>query len=322
MPPSSPPRVVAVTGAAGYLGGQMVARLAAQDSVQSVVATDIRPPAGQHPKVHFLQQDITMPLEHAFQEHGVEAVVHLAFVLRQGRDHQANHRVNVEGAASVLRACEAAGVHRIVLMSSSTVYGADPRNPIALDENAPYRPPRGFHYAWDKRESEQLFEHYAVSHAEATVSILRGCVVMGPSASNFITSALFRPVLIGIRGYDPPLQFVHEEDVTELLWRFVAEAYPGVYNVAGPGTVRWSELARLADRLLLWLPPAIAYPLTQLTWWLRLQSDSPAVGLDWIRYPWVVSTERLERETGYQFQYTGEEALRSFLASRSASHVP
>jgi UDP-glucose 4-epimerase len=312
------PSVVAVTGAAGYIGRKLVARLAAQESIQRIVATDIRPLAASGPKVVFLQQDITEPLEQAFRENGVQAVVHLAFVLRQGRDRRAIHRTNVEGAASVLRACHAAGVRRMVVLSSSTVYGAHPGNPVPMTEDAPVRPPPGFHYACDKAESERVFQHYASTHGDTELSILRGCVVMGPSASNFITAAMFKPVLVGVRRYDPPLQFVHEADVVDLLWRFVAEAHPGVYNVAGTGTVRWSELARLAGRRFIWLPAAAAYALTQVTWWLRLQNDSPAVGLDWIRYPWVVSTERLERETSFRFQHTSEEALRGYLDARRA----
>ena len=316
MAASAPPAVVAVTGAAGYVGRRLIAHLAEEPSVSRIVATDIRPPAQSHPKVTFLQQDITATLGPAFQEHGVQAVVHLAFVLRQMRDRRVSQRVNLEGAASVLQACESAGVRRIVVLSSSTVYGAHPDNPVPLDENAPCRPPRAFNYAWDKAASERLFQEYAATHTGTELSLLRSCVVMGPSASNFVTSALFRPLLVGVHGCDPALQFLHEDDLVDLLWRFLAEPHPGVFNVAGPGAVRWSQLARMAGRPLAWLPAAIAYPLTQLAWWLRLQNDSPGVGLDWVRYPWLVSTARLEGELGYRFKYTSEQALRSYLEHR------
>lgn len=310
------PGVVAVTGAAGYIGGRLLAHLAAQPSVRRIVATDVRPATGSYPKVIFLQQDITTPLGRAFKQEGVEAVVHLAFVLRQMRDRRTSRRVNLEGTANLLQACETARVRRLVVLSSSTVYGAHPDNPMPLTEAAPCRPPRAFHYAWDKAASERLLQDYAAAHPGTELSILRSCVVMGPSASNFITSALFKPLLVGVRGYDPPLQFVHEADLLELLWRFVAEPHPGVFNVAGPGAVRWSELARMANRRLVRLPASLVYPLTQLAWWLRLQNDSPAVGLDWVRHPWVVSTERLEQELGYRFGHTSEQALRSYLEDR------
>ena len=316
MVPIESPRVVAVTGAAGYIGQRLLAHLSAEPTVQHIVATDLRPLAETPPKVTFIQQDITQPLTDLFRDHGVEAVTHLAFVLRQGRRRQEAHRTNVEGTACLLQACHAVGVRRIVTLSSSTVYGPHPDNPALLTEEAPCRPPYAFQYAWDKAASERLIQEYAHEHRDTEVSILRACVVLGPQARNFITSALFKPVLIGVRGYDPPLQLIHEEDMVDLLWRFVAEPHPGVYNVAAPGTVRWSELARMARRPLLWLPAAIAYPLTNLTWWLHLQNDSPAAGLGFIRYPWAVSTERLERETKHQFSHTAEEALESFLSAQ------
>lgn len=89
-----------------------------------------------------------------------------------------------------------------------------------------------------------------------------------------------------------------------------------MFNVAGRGEVPYSRMVRLARRPLLRLPAPLAYGLTELTWRFRLQSDSPSVGLDFIRYPWVASTERVQRETGFRFQYTSEEALRSFLETR------
>ena len=314
MVSSEAPGVVAVTGAAGYIGRRLLARLSAEPSVQRVLATDRLPLQETYSKVSFVQQDITQPLAEVFRDHGVEAVVHLAFVLRQGRNREEVHRTNVEGADALLQACHAAGVRRVVDLSSSTVYGPHADNSVPLSEEAPCRPPYGFQYAWDKAATDRLFQEHASRHPDREVSILRACVVLGPQARNFITTALFKPLLIGVRGHDPPLQLVHEEDVVELLWRFVSESHPGVFNVAAPGTVRWSELARMARRPLVWLPAAVAYPLTDLTWRLRLQSDAPSAGLEFIRHPWVVSTARLERETGFRFRHTTQETLESFLA--------
>ena len=310
------PQVVAVTGAAGYLGRRLVARLQEEPTVQKVLGIDLRPMEEPLPKLYFTRHDVTQPLDGLFREHGVEAVVHLAFVLRQGRNREAVHRINVGGTENVLHACRAARVRRIVYFSSTTVYGSHPDNPIPLTEESPTRPPYAFQYAWDKAETEKLLARYAQEVPDARLTVLRGCVVMGPTASNFITRAFFKPILVGIRGADPPLQFLHEADLTDLLVWFLQEGRPGLFNVAGPGEVRYSQMVRMARRPLVWLPAFVAYPLTELTWRLRLQNDSPAVGLDFIRYSWVASTEKLRRETGFAFKHTSEEALRSYLEAR------
>lgn len=311
------PRVVAVTGAAGYIGAMLVRHLAEQPEVERIVAVDRQPLAFDHPKVIALQQDILEPLDQAFVEHRVEALVHLAFVIRQQRKRELSHYANIDGTDSVLRAAAAAQVRRLVYLSSATVYGALPDNPKPLTEASRARPSPNFHYAWDKREAERAFEGYAKDHPEAEVSVLRASIVMGTGAENPITQALSRPMLVGVRGDDPSMQFTHDEDLVALLWRFVSEAHAGVYNVAGPGIVRWSELGRMARKRIVWLPAWLAYGITDLSWALRIQSDAPSAGLDYVRWPWVVSTEKIERELGLEFKHTSEQALRAWLGLKT-----
>lgn len=313
---SAPPRVVAVTGAAGYIGGRLVERLLAE-GVERVLGVDVRPANIQHERYTHLTQDICAPLDVAFRQHGVEAVVHLAFVLRQTRRRAEGRRVNVDGGNNVLWAAHAAGVRRMVLMSSATLYGPSSEHAEPLNENSPVRPPKGFAYAEDKAETERAFRRYADTRGdEVDVSVLRGCVVMGPNAANFITAALDKPVLVRVGREDPGLQFVHEDDVVELLWRFVGAPHPGVFNVGAPGTVGWREVVAAAGKRLISLPAWVIYPLTQLAWWAHLQSDAPAVGLDFIRWPWVVSAAKLEAELGFTYAHDSRAALESYLATQ------
>jgi UDP-glucose 4-epimerase len=241
----------------------------------------------------------------------------LAFVLRQLRSKKESVRVNVAGASNVLWACEAAGVKRIVLLSSSTVYGAHADNPDEMTEEAPVNPPKGFNYAVEKSIVETYFRRHLEQHEGLELSILRSCVVMGPNANNFITDALNKPLLIGVGNTDPPMQFLHEEDLVNVLWRFVSEAHSGIYNVAGLGTVRWSELAKMAHKRFRRFSPKVAYGLTNLTWAMHIQNDAPGVGLDFIRWPWVVSTDKLEQELGFPLKHSSRQALESRFAAPS-----
>ncbi len=311
-------RAVAVTGASGYLGALLVRKLLAEPGIERVVGVDIRPAAvrGERHK-HFLQ-DVRAPLDEAFA--GADAVAHLAFLMRQPRDRAEGRSVNVGGAENAARACAAAGVRRAVLMSSATVYGAWPDNPPLLTEDAPLRPPPGFAYAEDKAEAEAVFRALGASRPDVCVSILRGCVVMGPNADNFITSALNKPALIAVRGADPPMQFVHEDDLVALLVRFLMEDHPGAYNVAAPGSVRWREAAALAGKRIVPMPAPLARGLTELTWRMRLQSDAPAAGLSFIRWPWMASAERVAAETTHRFAYTSREALLAYLGRDGGGH--
>jgi UDP-glucose 4-epimerase len=300
---------VAVTGAAGSIGSRLVASLAASDDVGAVVALDARPIDLVHTKVHSYQRDILQPIDDLLKDHGIASVVHLAFQLKPGRNREAARRINVGGTARVLQSCQFADVDHIVYLSSSTVYGAHPANDAPFTEDSPVWPVRGFQYAEDKASTELLLQAYASDYPDTKVTMLRGCVVMGPNSDNFITKAFSKPLLVRIRGTDPQMQFIHEDDLRDVLELCLKERFSGVYNVAGGGTVPYSHIAAVAGRRAFPVPAAILYPLTQFSWGLRLQSDSPACGLDMIRWPWVADIGKLQRKTGFSPKYTSQEAL-------------
>ncbi|MDW8120140.1 MAG: NAD-dependent epimerase/dehydratase family protein [Chloroflexota bacterium] len=312
-----PPSRIAVTGAAGYIGRHLVAALAQQAWVETILAVDVRPVPLMPPKVVPLQHDVAHALpwvfEGALRSFGIQAIVPLAFQLRPGRNRQAVRQVNVGGLESTLKACAAAGVHQVLYLSSSTVYGAHPDNPIPLTEDAPLRPNAGFQYAEDKVEAEKLLVRWGQENPHTTVTILRGCPVMGPGADNFVARALSKPLLPACVGHDPPLQFLHMDDQVSILLRMLKEPVSGTFNLAGEGTLLWSALARLAGRPLIRLPCLALEALTEGSWRLRLQRDSSAVGLAFIRWPFVVSTHRLTQATGWKPRYTVQQAVEAFL---------
>ena len=316
-------RRVAVTGAAGYIGSHLIQRLEREDVIERVLAIDIRPLSRKHTsKVMFRQRDVTAPMAETLAENDIQAVVHLAFVLDPGRNRAAIQRVNVGGTANVLDACAQAGVQHLLYLSSTTVYGAHPDNPPLLTEESPVRPVKGFQYGEDKARCETLLDQFTQQHSGFTATVLRAPPVMGPNTDNFIAQAFSKPFLVGVKGYDPPMQFLHEEDLTEVMCLSLrGEIGPGVYNVAGDGAIRWSEVDGIFGRKVINLPAPLLYGLTGVTWSLRLQSDSPACGLNFIRYRWTASAEKIKRELGVELRYSSKEAWEAFVR-RQEEPVP
>ena len=309
------PRVAAVTGAAGYIGCRLLHELEQDEELGTVLAIDNRPLPVPFHNVTSERLDVTQPLEDPLRAHKTNTVVHLAYILRPGhRRHDAEkvRQANLQAVRSVLDASLAARVSNFIYLSSHTIYGAHKDNPIPLTEEAPLRPSDGFQYSHDKALCEGIVQEFAAANPEVAVTVLRSSVVMGPGADNFVTQAFFKPLLLGVMGHDPPLQFVHEDDLAKLIHILITKPCPGTFNVAGEGVVHYSRVARLLKRRLLFLPPLMAYSVTQMAWDLGIQKDSPAAGLDFIRYPIVVSTDKLKRETGFRFFYTSEDALTSY----------
>lgn len=316
------PKGVAVTGASGYIGARLLRELdPSVEGPSKVVAFDNQPIAGPVQNVVTCQQDVTRPIDGLLRSHRVTTLVHLAFVIRRGRDRREVERIrelNLSALRTVLDSCAQAEVRHVIYLSSHTVYGAHADNLVPLTELAPLRPLADFPYGYDKFLSEQILQEFAAKHSEVKVTILRCCVVLGPTADNQVTRAFFRPWLLAVMGYNPPLQFLHEDDLARLLVCVIRQEVPGVFNAAGEGVVFYREVAEIAGSKLVTLPPALAYPLTQLTWVLGVQRDATASGLHLVRYPMLLSTGQLKKATGYRFQYTSREALAAYANSRPA----
>ena len=310
---SSPGLRIAITGAAGYIGTRLLERLERESQVERVLAMDVRPlPRPYSSKVVFRRNDVTKPLDGVLKADEVDVLVHLAFILEPGHDRDAVRNVNVFGMSNILEAAERARVSHILYFGSTTVYGAHADNPPELIERSPLRPVHGFQYGEDKVASESRLVEYDRGHSDVALTILRGCPVLGPNADNFIARAYSKPFLLGIAGHDPPLQFIHEDDITDVITRCVLERIPGLYNVAGDGVLAWETVCQILGRRLVRLPANLVYGLTHASWALRLQSDASGSGLEFVRYPWIVSTEKIQRELGVRFRYSSEEAVASF----------
>lgn len=313
------PLRVAITGASGYLGGRLIERLETSDAVEYILATDIRTPnASYGERTDFVMLDVTEPFPRLLAQHDISSVVHLAYVLKPGHRRSQARKVNVLGTDHLVDACRNSDVDHVLYLSSTSVYGAHPDNPEFLTEEDPVRPIPGFQYSEDKAAAEARLIKFAEVGTglkpAPTVTILRGCPVMGPHADNFIANAFYKPVLPRVGDADPPMQFTHEDDLMDVIVKCLETGTAGVYNVAGDGTIRWTEMVTAMGRRMLRLPPVAWRSLTSLAWGLGLQSDSPACGLDFIRYRWTASAGKLKRELGVSLAYTSSEAWESFAA--------
>jgi len=311
-------RVVAVTGAAGYVGRRLLKSLEEGGDQRKLVAYDTSPLTFPVHNVAAYRQDVAEPIEATLRRHRVTTLVHLAFNVRPGRNRReiaAIRDSNLGMLKSVLDSCLRAGVGHFIYVSSHTVYGPHPDNPIPLPDTAPLRPLPDFPYGYDKFLSEQMIQEFGEQHQGLKITVLRACVVLGPNADDPISKAFFRPVLMGVLDYNPPFQFLYEDDLARVIGIIIGQELPGVFNVAGEGVVFYKELARIIKSKLINLPAVLAYPFVQLTWDLGIQRDSVASGLDLVRYPIVLDSGRLRQATGYKFWHTSLETLTSFANS-------
>ncbi|MCH7552440.1 MAG: NAD-dependent epimerase/dehydratase family protein [Chloroflexi bacterium] len=306
-------RHIAITGISGYVGTGLLKRLSAHPDVETIIGVDTKPTMTESSKLRFYLRDVTEPLDEIMIRERIDTAVHLAFVMNPNRNDTHTRRVNVQGSRRFISACREAGVEHLLYFGSTAAYGAHPDNPVPLKEDSPLRPNAGFQYSRDKASTDHLFQEYAVSNPDISVTILRGAPVLGPRGTQAIGAKVFQRVMVQVNGLDPAVQYMHEDDLMDVLVLMLEKKAGGVYNVAGDGFIHYSDVARMARRPLMPLPKGVLGGLMNMTWALRIQSHSTAAGLDFIAYPWVGSNKKLKRETGFEYRYSAEDTVDQYL---------
>ena len=176
------PRKILITGATGFVGRALVSRLGVEGrAVRAAVRTsgvDLAPGVEA-----VAVGEIGAATEWRAAVSGIDAVVHLAARVHvtgeEARTGEGLFReVNVDGAAGLARAARAAGVRRLVLTSSTTVYG-DRSTGAPFGESSPPAPKTP--YARSKLEGERAVAE-VLAGSNTDLVVLRPPLVYGPGA--------------------------------------------------------------------------------------------------------------------------------------------
>src|SRR3569623_29111 len=246
MPSSTPNqgRVAAVTGACTCLGGELPRRLGEDPRYSRVLALDVRPPPQVGGKVEFVKLDLTQPtvdgeLATLLRSAKVDTFVHGAFLSHPTHAAEWAHELEDVGTMHVLNACSGVQPKRFVMISTTLVYGAHPKNPNFLTEDAELRGHRDSRIDNDKGRAERQVQRFAKEHPEVEACGLRFAPILGPSVSNMYTRFFSRPVAPVMMGHDPLMQFVHEQDAAWALQKAVDSHARGAFNIIGDGEEDW-----------------------------------------------------------------------------------
>jgi nucleoside-diphosphate-sugar epimerase len=299
---------IAVTGAAGYIAGRLIETLDREERVDRILGFDVRPPKVRAKKLVFDEIDVRNPnLAGRFEN--VDVVVHLAFIMDPIRDEGLMRDVNVKGSQNVFNCASEANVGKIVYTSSATAYGAHPDNDVPLTEDSPLRANLDFNYPAHKLEVEYVVKEFRREHPDVVVTVLRPAVVMGPNVDSSWSHFLELPMLLGVRGFAPPFQFVHEDDVASALGFAVFENLDGAYNVAAEGWLEAEEVFDIIGKRRVDLSEPGAFSFVERMWSWGL-AEAPAGMLHYVMHPWVVSTEKFSA-AGFTPARTNVEILES-----------
>ncbi|WP_405553740.1 NAD-dependent epimerase/dehydratase family protein [Streptomyces sp. NBC_01171] len=323
-------KVVLVTGAARQLGGRFVRRVQRDPEIDRVIALDAVPPAHDLGGAEFIQADLRQPtVARVLAETGADTVVHLDVTgtALGGGSRATVKETNVIGTMQLLGACQKSpAVKRLVVKSSTNVYGSAPRDPAVFTETTPAKSLPSGGFAKDAVEVEGYVRGFARRRPDVAVCVLRFANILGPTPDTPLASYFALPVLPTVLGYDPRLQFVHEDDVIEVLR--IASHEPrrgtlnsGTFNIAGDGVLLLSQCSRRLGR------PTVPLLLPAVTWAGSLvrtlgMTDFSPEQIRLLTHGRVVDTGQMRDTLGFAPTYTTAEAFADFARGQGPGLLP
>lgn len=326
---------VAVVGATGNVGTAVLTALHERPEVTDVLGIARRLPDESRPPYSgcaWTSIDIgaaTDPdtavaqLTRAFA--GVDAVVHLAWLIQPNSDRALLRRVNVAGTAHVARAVAAAGVPHLAVASSVGAY-SPAQDDRAHDETWPHGGIPSSHYSVDKAAQERLLDEFAADHPEILLTRLRPALTFQAAAASEIQRYFLgdlAPVQALRAGRLPALpvpkglrvQAVHSADVGRAYAAAVATRAPGAFNICADDVLDAQALAEVVDH-----GHFVELPVGAVRAALAAAHRTGAVPADpgWLdmgmQVP-VMDASRARRELAWEPQHTAAETLEELLAA-------
>ena len=275
---------VAVTGAGSQLGRKVRSLLADEGGAEVRELDDV------------LDGDLVEPLD------GTQAVLHLATGKPQSPTGATG---DVDSTRRLLDAAAKASVQHVVMLSDATVYGAWPNNPVPLTDEAVLRPNPGFTYATERAELERLAGEWRESHPGTTVAILRP--VRTPGRNDWLIRALRPAPTVPELAVEPPVQFLHLDDLASAVTLAGSKRLDGAFNVAPDRAIPGDEVRSLTG-----VGPRVRLPEKLADRFARWRfrygfGPTPPELVPYTLHSWVVANDAL-RSAGWEPAVSAEEA--------------
>ncbi|MFV0131408.1 NAD-dependent epimerase/dehydratase family protein [Streptomyces sp. HMX112] len=313
---------VVVTGATGNVGTSVVAALAQDPQISSVLGLARRVPGWSPPKTQWASVDLAQETDLVRHFEGADAVIHLAWAFQPTHDPVKTWRTNVHGSLQVFRDVSAAGVPALIHASSVGAYSPGPKD-RPVDESWPTHGWPEAAYCREKAYLERVLDSFEVRNPGVRVVRMRPAFLFKEEsgseqrrifAGRFMPGQLASPRAVPVVPDIPGLRFqaLHTDDAARAYRIAVTEDVRGPFNLAAEPPVGAAELAGLLDARVVRVPRPAARTLLAAGWGLRLIPASPQLFDAVLRLPMMDCT-RARAELGWRPERTALEAIAEML---------
>jgi UDP-glucose 4-epimerase len=320
----SSPRRVLITGVSRQLGARLAELIAADPSVERVIGVDTFPPVRDLGRTEFVRADIRNPLiAKVITSAEVDTVVHMNVIATPvgAGGRTAMKEINVIGTMQLLAACQKApSVRKLVVKSTTAVYGSSPRDPAMFTEDMVPRSVPRTGYGKDAVEVEGYVRGFGRRRPDVTLSLLRFTNFVGPQIDSLLTTYFSLPIMPTVFGFDPRIQLTHEDDGVRVLHKAITEDHPGIFNVGGDGVMLLSQAIRRAGKPAVFVP---GFGVATVASWVRRTGivDFSPDQVRFLTHGRVVDTTRLRTVMGLDLDWSTEAAFADFVETRLSGRI-
>jgi nucleoside-diphosphate-sugar epimerase len=343
-----------ITGAAGYVGTMLVQQFAKREDVEKIIGLDkeVMPDAlKDEKKLVYIETNTADGWKAEVAKYQPDIVIHTAWQIRElYGDRALTWKWNIDGSDNVFDfAFAEKSVKRLIHFSTVSSYGAFPENTLEhrYTEDEPFRKSE-YLYAEEKRIAEEhLEERYKKARdagSNVAVAIVRPAAITGPrgrfmrirfglqaALSGQLKDSFVYRLISAMVSFVPVTpkwlrQFIHEDDVVDLLAELVFTAPKGsyeIFNICPPGEpVLGKDMAKAVGKMIVPLYPwMIRIPFFFM--WHLTRGKVPTGPGAWrsYAYPIAVDGSKLTREYGYVYKYGSLDAF-YYTDGRYESFVP
>ena len=314
---------VLITGISRYLGAMLARRLESDPDVEAIIGVDLDPPLVPFERVEVVRADIRNPLfVKVLQATEADTVVHCNVIADELETNRRDMKeVNVIGSMQLLAACQkSTSLRRVVMKSATEVYGAEPNAPsFFTEEMGPIANPKTAYHR-DVLEVEQYARDFGRRRPDVSLCVLRVSNILGNTIDNPMSQYLGQRIVPTMFGFDPRIQFLHEDDAVEVLAHATRNDVPGIFNATSDDAVYLSQAIRLAGRIqapVLPPPPALASRVQRALPFLKV----PPNLLRLLAFGRVSDNTRMRTVLGFEPRYSTLDAIGDFALKKRAERI-
>lgn len=310
---------ILITNADGQLASRVAAHLAACEQVRLIGMGSNSPMLAAGGLAAHSPPLNGYPLADLLRREQVDVVVHLDIAGEEPAPpgSEATMQQDVLGSMLLLGACARAGVQRVVLRSSTLVYGAYAHTPAFISEDWKPARPRRAGLIRNYIETEAFAADFARKHPHLQLVILRCAALVGGGIWSPFARYLSQPEPRMLSGFNPRMQVLHPDDAAAAFALAALTPAAGAYNLAAADPLTLQQMIRLAGKR----PAPVAGPLLEAAAWFgqrRALLGAWPFEQGYLRYACVAETRRAREQLRWQPHHRASEIVREL----STHHPP